>query len=342
MQFSAQQIAQLLQGIIEGNPDVCVRSFAKIEEAQPNDLAFLANPKYLPHLYTTQAGIILVNKDLVLEKPIAATLIRVENAYSALATLLNLYNGQQKPPVGIEQPCYIHETATIEEGVYVGAFSYIGAGAKIGKQTQIFPHSYIGANVTIGQHTTLYAGVKVYHNCQIGNHCILHAGVVVGSDGFGFAPQTDNSFQKIPQIGNVIVKNFVEIGANTCIDRATMGSTIIHNGVKLDNLIQVAHNVEIEENTVIAAQTGIAGSTKLGKNCLIGGQVGFVGHIVVADGTKINAQSGIAKNITKPNEAYGGSPAFAYKENVRANIVFKQLPDIEKRLREIEQHLKNN
>lgn len=342
MQFSAQQIAQLLQGTVEGDANVCVHSFAKIEEARPNDLAFLANPKYLPHLYTTQAGIILVNNDLVLEKPIVATLIRVEDAYSALATLLNLYNSRQKPLVGIEQPCYIHETATIEEGVYIGAFSYIGAGAKIGKQTQIFPHSYIGANVTIGQNTTLYSGVKVYHNCQIGNHCILHAGVVIGSDGFGFAPQTDGSFQKIPQIGNVILKNFVEIGANTCIDRATMGSTILHDGVKLDNLIQVAHNVEIGENTVIAAQTGIAGSTKLGKNCLIGGQVGFVGHIVVADGTKINAQSGIAKSITTPNEAYGGSPAFAYKENVRANIVFKQLPDIEKRLREVEQQVKNN
>ena len=336
MQFTANQISQLVGGTIVGNPQTIVTRFAKIEEATATDLSFIANPKYAHHLYTTQAGILLVNNSLPIEQVVSATLIKVPDAYSAIAQLLELYEAQQQTTHTSEEPHFIHPTATIGTGVYVGAFVYVGEGAVIGNNAQLYPNTYIGKNVAIGNNTVIYPNVSIYANCIVGNNCIIHAGVVIGSDGFGFAPQADGSYKKIPQTGNVNIGNNVEIGANTCIDRATMGSTIIANGVKLDNLIQVAHNAEIDEHTVIAAQTGVSGSTKIGKYCLIGGQVGFVGHISIADGTKINAQSGIAKAIKTPNEAWSGSPAFNYNDNMRANIVFKQLPQMEKRIRELE------
>ncbi len=336
MQFTASQISQLLGGTLVGDPQTVVTRFAKIEEATATDLSFIANPKYAHYLYTTQAGILLVNNSLPIEQAVSATLIKVPDAYSAIAQLLELYEAQQQTKNHTESPHFIHPSATIGTGVYVGAFAYIAEGASIGNNVQLYPNTYIGKNVVVGNNTIIHPNVSIYANCQIGDNCILHSGVVVGSDGFGFAPQEDGSYKKIPQTGNVTIGNNVEIGANTCIDRATMGSTTIGNGVKLDNLIQIAHNVSIDEHTVIAAQTGISGSTKMGKYCLIGGQAGFAGHITIADGTKINAQSGIAKTIKTPNEAWSGTPAFKYTDNMRANVLFKQLPEMEQRLRELE------
>lgn len=341
MRFTATQIANLLQADLEGKPDVVVSNFAKIEEATTGDISFIANPKYQQFAYTTQASVLLVNRDMVFTEPVPATLIITDDAYAALSQLLQLYqNMQQQAKVGIEQPSFIDQSARLGKNVYVGAFAYIGENTTIGNNVKVYPNVYIGSNCIVEDNTTLYAGVKVYHNCQIGSQCTIHAGSVIGADGFGFAPQADGTYQKIPQIGNVIIKNNVEIGANTCIDRGTMGATIIESGVKLDNLIQVAHNVEIDEHTVIAAQTGISGSTKLGKNCLIGGQVGFVGHLKIADGTKINAQSGISKSIKKPNLAWNGSPAFAYNDCLRSQVIFRQLPKLAQTIKAIEKQLK--
>ncbi|PJJ83705.1 UDP-3-O-(3-hydroxymyristoyl)glucosamine N-acyltransferase [Mucilaginibacter auburnensis] len=336
MQFTAQDIAFVLNGTVEGDPLVTVNRLAKIEEGTPGSLTFLSNPKYEQHLYTTDASIAIVNSNLQLSAPVKATLIRVENAYSAFTILLEKYNTYKLHKEGIEQPSFIHETATLGENVYVGAFAYIGPGVKIGNNSKIYPHTYVGDNVTIGNDCTLFANVKVYFDCVLGNNVIIHSGAVIGSDGFGFAPNPDGTYTKIPQIGNVVLANDVEVGSNTTVDRATMGSTVLHNGVKLDNLVQIAHNVEIGANTVIAAQTGISGSTKLGENVLLGGQVGVVGHISLAKGTQAQAQSGIGKTIKEENTKVAGSPAFAYGSQMRSNIVIQRLPELEKRVNELE------
>lgn len=338
MQFTAQQIATLIQGKIEGNPEATINKVAKIEDAEAGALSFVANPKYEEFLYNSKASIIILNESFELSNPVQATLIRVTDAYSSFALLLEKYNelkaGAGKK--GIDSNSYIAPTARIGKDVYIGAFSYIADGVTIGDNTQIYPGCYIGEQANIGNNTILYAGVKVYDTCTVGTHVIIHSGTIIGSDGFGFAPQKDSSYKKIPQIGNVIIEDNVEIGSNTTIDRATMGSTIIRKGVKLDNLIQIAHNVEIGENTVIAAQTGISGSTKIGRNCVIGGQVGIVGHIQIADYTSINAQSGLAKSVTATKTAVTGSPAFDYKSALKSQAIFRNLPDLLYRLGNLE------
>lgn len=341
MQFSALQLATILNGKIEGNPEVKVNAIGKIEEAGEGMLSFVANPKYEEFLYTTQASILIVNENLVLERPIRPTLIRVKDAYSSFALLLEKYNQIAGNQSGIQQPSYIASSAMLGENVFVGAFAYIGDNVILGNNVKIYPGVYLGNNVVVNDDTIIHPGVKIYHNCLIGSRVVIHAGTIIGSDGFGFAPQADGSYKKVPQIGNVVIQDDVEIGANTTIDRATMGSTIIQKGVKLDNLIQIAHNVEIGENTVIAAQTGVSGSTKLGKNCMIGGQVGMVGHIQIADGTKINAQSGLSKSVTDPNTSLNGSPAFDYKSSLKSQAIFRNLPDLERRVKELEEMVKH-
>ncbi len=339
MQFSAHQIATLVNGSLEGNPDVMVEQLAKIEEATSGSLSFLSNPKYEQYLYTTQASIIIVNNDLKLDKPVASTLIRVKNAYSAFSLLLEVYNKMRLDKTGIESPVFIHPAAKIGKNVYIGAFTYIDKDVVIQDNCKVYPHVYIGENVKIGNDTTLFPGVSVYFDCVIGERVIVHSGTVVGSDGFGFAPQDDGTYNKINQIGNVIIENDVEIGANTVIDRATMGSTIIRQGVKLDNLIQVAHNVEIGKNTVIAAQSGISGSTKIGENAVVGGQVGIVGHISIASGSQIQAQSGVNRTIADSGKKWSGSPAAPYNAQMRSQVVYSRLPELERRLEELEQLL---
>jgi len=337
MQFTAQQIALLVSGTIEGNPDTTVTSFGKIEEAVAGQLSFLANPKYQDYLYTTKASLVIVNENLQLQKNITATLVRVKDAYTAFATLLTTYQNlkaQQKK--GIETPSYIASTASLGTDVFVGAFAYIGENVTIGNNTKIFPGAYIAENVSIGNNSTVHAGVKIYEDCVIGNDVIIHAGTVIGSDGFGFAPQPDGSYQKVPQIGNVIIEDQVEIGANTAIDRATMGSTIIKKGVKLDNLIQIAHNVEIGSQTVIAAQTGISGSTKLGQKIMIGGQAGIAGHLTIANGVKIAGGAGVTKNLDGEGKSYAGFPAEDAKQSLKTQVYTRQLPELEKRVKELE------
>ena len=337
MQFTAAQIALLINGKIEGDPSAAVSSFGKIEEASKGQLAFLANPKYEDHLYSTSASIIIINETQELKEPLSATLIRVPDAYSAFATLLTKYQEiQAQQMTGIQEPSYISKTARLGTNLFIGAFSYIGEEAEIGNQVKIYPGAFIGDRVKIGNETVIYPGVKIYHDCIIGKQVTIHAGSVIGSDGFGFAPQADGSFKKVPQMGNVCVEDKVEIGANATIDRATIGSTIIRSGAKLDNLIQVAHNVEIGNNTVIAAQAGVSGSTKIGNNVMIGGQAGIVGHLQIADGAKINAQSGVSKSIKTPNSAVTGSPAFEYTSALRSQALSRHLPDLEKRIKELE------
>lgn len=339
MQFTAAQIALFINARIEGNPEAAISDISKIEEGRPGTLSFIANPKYEHYLYTTQSSVIIVNDSLQLEQPVAATLLRVADAYSAFATLLEKYNeyvAMSNQHTGIEQPSFIHETATLGENVYVGAFAYIGKNARIGNQVKIFPGAYIGNNVSIAEGTIIQAGVKVYQDCKIGSQVIVHAGTVIGADGFGFAPQADGTYKKVPQLGNVVIEDHVEIGANTTIDRATIGSTIIRKGAKLDNLIQVAHNVEIGEGTVIAAQTGISGSTKIGARCMIGGQVGIVGHLHIADGTQINAQSGLSKSVDTPGTALNGSPAYDYKSSLKSQAIFRNLPELLTRIQDLE------
>jgi len=340
MKFTAQQIATLVQGRIEGDPQEKVGSFSKIEESKDGDLCFLANAKYEDYLYSSKASIVIVNESLILKKDVKPTLIRVYDAYAAFAILLQTYEDltAAKPKRGKEVMSVIAESANVDESAYIGTFTYIGERASVGKNTQIYPNSFIGENVKIGENTIIYAGVKIYKDCVIGDHCIIHAGTVIGSDGFGFAPENGN-FKKIPQIGNVVIEDNVEIGANCTIDRATMGSTRIRKGVKLDNLIQVAHNVEIGENTVVASQAGISGSTKIGKNCMIGGQVGIVGHITIADSTKINAQSGVAKEIITEGSSITGSPAFEYRSSLKSQVVYRNLPDLLKRIDELEKKI---
>lgn len=328
MEFTAQQLATYLSGEIEGDPNISVNNLSKIEEGAPGTLTFMANPKYLPYIYTTKASIVLVNKDFIPEHPIAATLIRVENAYQCLAKLLSLVEQSRNRKTGIDSMVSIDSTAVLGDNIYVGSFSYIGIQSRIGDNTQICPHVFIGDSVKIGSNCILYPGSKVYNDCVIGNNCILQAGAIIGGDGFGFAPKGTGDYQKIPQIGNVILEDDVEIGANTTVDRATMGSTIVRKGVKLDNLIQVGHNVEIGENTVIAAQTGISGSTKIGKNGMIGGQVGFAGHIHVADEIRIGAQSGVPNSLTDNTTPYMGTPAIPIKKFARASVVYKKLPEL--------------
>jgi len=341
MEFSAEQIAQMIGGKIEGDPKVLVDSFGKIEEAVPGQLAFLANPKYEEYLYSTSASAIIVNDTQELKRKIEATLIRVPDAYTAFASLLSKYQeilSQQM--VGIQDPSYIAKSAKLGEKVFVGAFSYVGEQVVIGNHVKIYSQVYLGDQVRVGDYSILHPGVKIYNDCQIGEHVTIHAGTVIGSDGFGFAPQADGSFKKVPQMGNVVVEDHVEIGANATIDRATIGSTIIRSGAKLDNLIQVAHNVEVGQNTVIAAQAGVSGSTKIGNNVMIGGQAGIVGHIQIADGTRINAQSGVSKSIKAPNSAVTGSPAFDYTSALRSQAVSRNLPELEKRIKELENLIK--
>jgi UDP-3-O-[3-hydroxymyristoyl] glucosamine N-acyltransferase len=336
MQFTAQQVSLMLNGTVEGNPEVSVNQLAKIEEATAGSLSFLANPKYEQFLYSTKASAVIVNQDLVLTDNVSTTLIRVENAYSAFTILLEKYNTLKLDKRGIETPSFVHPTAKIGSDVYIGAFAYIGQDVTIGDNCKIYPNTYIADGVTIGNNVTLYAGVKVYFDCVMGNNVIIHSGAVIGGDGFGFAPKPDGSYDKISQIGNVIMEDFVEVGANTTIDRATLGSTVIRKGVKLDNLIQVAHNVEIGPNTVIAAQTGVSGSTKIGENSIIGGQVGIVGHISLAKGTQVQAQSGISRSIEIEGKKWAGAPATSYHDHMRSQVVLTRLPELEKRIQELE------
>lgn len=344
MQFTAEQIATLLKGQVEGNPETLVDQLSKIEEAGPKSLTFLANPKYEHFIYDTDAGVIVINEDLALQKTVKATLIRVKNAYTAFTELLKLYDEMRNERSGIDEQVFIHESSSIGQNPYIGAFSYIGKNVVIGNQVKIYPQVYIADDVKIGDNSVLLPGVKVYKDCIIGNRVIIHAGSVIGSDGFGFAPKEDGSYEKIPQIGNVIIEDDVEIGANTVIDRATLGSTRILKGVKLDNLIQIAHNVEVGSNTVIAAQTGVSGSTKIGENVVLGGQVGVVGHISIAKGSQVQAQSGINRSILEENKKWGGSPAFPYSNELRSQVLYSKLPELEKRITELEKQLneKNN
>lgn len=340
MEFTAQAIAEFLGGQIEGNPDVKVTTVSKIEEGKPGTLAFLANPKYTPYIYSTEASVVLVNKDFVPEQPVSATLIRVSNSYEAFAALLDLYV-QSKPQMkGIENPSYIHSSATIGEDIYLGAFSYVAEGVRIGSNVKIYPNTYIGRNVTIGNDTIIYPGVTIYEDCRIGSGCIIHAGAVIGADGFGFASQDDSNYKKIPQIGNAILEDYVEIGANATVDRATMGSTILRKGVKIDDHVHIAHNVEVGENTVMAAQTGVAGSTKIGSKCMFGGQVGVSPHIKIADGVMAGAQAGISGDIRKSGSVVLGSPAFDIAKQRRAMAVYKNLPQLIKRIDELEARVK--
>mgnify|MGYP001037777663 CR=1 FL=1 len=334
MEFTAKQIAEILGGSVVGDENTAVSAFAKIEDGHAGALTFLANPVYTPYIYKTAASIVIVNKNFEPEHAISSTLIKVEDAYGAFATLLNFYEEAKKASkTGIEQPSFIAASAEVGDDVYVAAFAYISDRAKIGKGAKIYPHVYIGDDVVIGENTTIYAGVRIYQECILGNNVTIHGGCTIGGDGFGFAPNSEKSYNKIAQIGNVIIEDHVEIGANTTVDRATMGSTIIRKGAKIDNLIQIAHNVEIGENCVIAAQTGIAGSTKIGKNCMIGGQVGIIGHLKIGDNVKIAAQSGIGKNI-EDGEVVQGSPAFPIRDYSRSYALFRKLPEVIEKINE--------
>jgi UDP-3-O-[3-hydroxymyristoyl] glucosamine N-acyltransferase len=337
MEFTAKQIADMIGGRVEGNEHAAISSFAKIEEGKPGAISFLSNPKYTHYLYDTQSSVVLINEDVELEKPVAATLIRVKNAYESVAKLLQLYESMKPRKTGIEPQAYISEKATIGKDCYIGAFAYIGDGAVIGDGTQVYPHSVIGEGVKIGAKSTIYPNVTIYQGCQLGNNVTIHAGSVVGADGFGFAPNTEG-YTKIPQIGIVIIEDDVEIGANTCIDRSTMGQTVIHKGVKLDNLIQVAHNCEVGENTVMSAQVGLAGSTKIGAWCMVGGQAGFSGHIKIADKTFIGAQAGVISN-TKSGQQLIGTPAIDPKVFFKARAVDAKLPDMYKQLARLEKEI---
>ncbi len=336
MQFPVTQIALIVSGKVEGNPETSVNSFGKIEEAKEGQLTFFANPKYEEFLYSTNASVIILNDTYELKQPVAASLIRVPDAYTAFATLLSKYQEiMQQQLTGIQQPCYIAKNASYGHNVFIGAFAYLGENVKIGNNAKIYPNAYIGDNVIIGDNTIIYPGVKIYNDCKIGNNVVIHGGSIIGSDGFGFAPQADGSFKKVPQIGNVVIEDNVEIGSNTTIDRATIGSTLIKKGAKLDNLIQIAHNVEIGNSTVIAAQAGVSGSTKIGNGVMIGGQAGIVGHIQLGDGAKVNAQSGVSKSI-EAGKAVTGSPAYDYTSALRSQAASRKLPELEKRVKELE------
>jgi UDP-3-O-[3-hydroxymyristoyl] glucosamine N-acyltransferase len=340
MKFTASQIAGILEGDIVGNPEVEVYKLAKIEEGEEGALTFLANPKYKPFIYETKASITIVNKDFEAENGITTTLIKVEDAYKSFSKLLEYYNQVKMNKSGIEQPCYVSDSVIPPENCYIGAFAYIGDNVKLGANVKIYPNAYIGDNVTIGDDVVIFAGAKIYSESIIGNNCVIHSGAIIGADGFGFAPNENGEFSKVPQTGNVILGDYVDVGAGTTIDRATLGSTIIKRGVKLDNQIQIAHNVEVGENTVIAAQTGIAGSTKIGKNCMIGGQVGIVGHIVIGDRVKVQAQTGIGRNV-KDDETLQGTPAINYGDYNKSYVYFKKLPSLVQKINQIEKKIDN-
>ncbi|HZH69062.1 MAG TPA: UDP-3-O-(3-hydroxymyristoyl)glucosamine N-acyltransferase [Flavobacteriaceae bacterium] len=338
MKFTALQIATILEGDVEGNPEAEVHKLSKIEEGEKGSLTFLSNPKYTPYIYKTQASVTIVDKTFKSEEKLLTTLIRVDNAYKAFSKLLDYYNMVKLNKSGIEEPIFKSETVQLGEGIYIGAFAYLGNNVVVGNNVKIFPNVFIGDNVSIGDDSILFSGAKIQSETVIGNNCVIHSGVIIGADGFGFTPDETGAYQKVPQTGNVIIEDNVDIGAGTTIDRATLGSTLIRKGVKLDNQIQIAHNVEIGQNTVIAAQTGIAGSTKVGKNCMIGGQVGIAGHLVIGDNVKIQAQSGIGRNV-KDNETLQGSPALNYGDYNKSYVHFKNLPKLVDSLHKLE---KNN
>ncbi|HPE42641.1 MAG TPA: UDP-3-O-(3-hydroxymyristoyl)glucosamine N-acyltransferase [Bacteroidales bacterium] len=345
MKFTAAQIAALLWGIVEGDENVSVSNVSKIEEGKPETLSFLANVKYTPYIYETEASIVIVNKDFKPDKPVKTTLIRVDDAYSAFAKLLEVYQQYAGNKTGISSLAFFGQETVYGEELYAGAFAYIGDRVKLGNNVKIYPQVYIGDDCQIGDDSILYPGARLYAGTVLGKSCVIHAGAVLGSDGFGFAPQSDNQYKKVPQIGQVILEDFVEIGANTTIDRATLGATVIRKGAKLDNLIQVAHNVEIGENTVMAAQTGISGSTKIGKSCMFGGQVGLAGHLTIANGVKLAAQSGIGTSIRKEDAVFMGSPAIPadeykriYMHTRRLDRLMDRVQQLEKQLSEIQGH----
>lgn len=341
MKFTAQQIASVLDGKVEGNPETEVSDFAKIEDGKPGTLTFLHNTKYEHYLYGTQASVCIVNADFTPRQEIDTTLIKVDNAYLALTKLLEYYDQMKSAKTGIEDPVHVAETASYGEDIYLGAFAYVGENVKIGNNVKIYPHAYIGDNAQIGDNVIIYSGAKLYKETVVGHNCIIHGNAVLGADGFGFAPNEEGVYRKIPQIGNVVLEDDVEIGAGTTIDRSTMGSTVIHKGVKLDNQVQIAHNVAVGEHTVIASQTGVAGSTKIGKHNVIGGQVGIVGHIEIGDKVQIQAQSGVSKN-TESGSALQGSPAIKYGDYNRSYVHFRNFPEIVKRLNALEKKLNNN
>lgn len=341
MKFSAAQIAGILEGEVIGDPEIEVSTLSKIEEGKEGSLTFLANPKYKPYIYSTKASITIVNADFEAEQELSTTLIKVDDAYKAFTKLLEYYNQIKLNKTGIESPSFVSDSAQVGENPYIGAFSYIGDNVTLGNNVKIFPNSYVGDNVTVGDNTIVFSGGKIYSECIIGNNCVINSGAIIGADGFGFAPNENGEYSKVPQIGNVILEDNVDIGAGTTIDRATLGSTIIRKGVKLDNQIQIAHNVEIGKNTVIAAQTGVAGSTKIGENCQIGGQVGIVGHINIGNNVRIQAQSGIGRNI-KDNEVLQGSPALGYVDYNKSYVHFKNLPKIVKNITELEKKIDGN
>ena len=330
MEFTAQQIADFLGGEVEGNASIKVSDFSKIEEGKPGTLSFLSNPKYSQYIYDSQASIILVNKDFQPEREVQSTLIRVDDAYQSLARLLSMVDQTKPRKTGISSLAYISTSAIIGEDAYIAPFVYIGEQVTIGKNVSLHPHSCVEDGAKLGDNVTLFSGVKIYYNCVIGNNCTLHSGSVIGSDGFGFAPSEDGSYKKIPQMGNVVLEDNIEIGANTVVDRATLGSTIIRQGVKIDNLVQIAHNVEVGSNTVIAAQTGISGSTKLGKQCILAGQVGIAGHLHIADNTIFGAQTGVPNSVKIPNQTLQGYPAVPVMTFHRASVVYKNLPELQK------------
>ena len=344
MEFSAKQIAEFIHGKIEGDENATVNTFAKIEEGKKGAISFLSNPKYTHYLYDTESSVVLVDEALELTRQTKATLIRVSNAYESVAKLLQLYESMKPKKQGIDSMAFVSSTAKIGEGCYVGAFAYIGDNVEIGDNCQIYPHATIYDTTTIGNNCIIYPNASIYHDCRIGNNVTLHSGCVIGADGFGFAPSQDG-YDKIPQIGIVTIEDNVEIGANTCVDRSTMGSTYIRNGVKLDNLIQIAHNVEVGKNTVMAAQVGVAGSTKVGEWCMFGGQVGMAGHITIADRTNVGAQAGIPGNVRKPDTTILGTPAYDAKGFMRSSAIFRKLPDMYAQLNNLQQEiekLKNN
>lgn len=341
MKFSALQISQLLEGEVVGDKEALVSGLSKIDDGRADTLSFLANPAYTEYIYATKASVVIVAKDFIPEKsiPETCTLIKVENPYGSFAKLLEMYNQIRFDRTGVSEAAHVDKDATLGNKVYVGPGTVIEKGAQIGDGAKIYGNCFIGENAKVGTKTIIHPGTSVMAECEIGNECVLQPGVIIGGDGFGFSPNSENNYHKVPQIGNVIIEDHVEIGSNTAIDRATLGSTIIRKGVKIDNLIQIAHNVEIGENTVIAAQTGIAGSTKIGKNCMIGGQVGIVGHLKIADGVKIAAQSGIGRDIAEPNTVVQGSPAFGYVDYKKSYVGFKNLPNIMKELKELKSEL---
>ncbi|MFP4060683.1 MAG: UDP-3-O-(3-hydroxymyristoyl)glucosamine N-acyltransferase [Bacteroidales bacterium] len=339
MEFTAKMIADYLQGEVEGNHEVKVNNISRIEEGKPGTLAFLANPKYTKYIYETDASIVLINRGLQLDRPVKTTLVRVDDAYRSFAALLELYNQHRLQKAGIDEKSSVDKSAKLGKDIYLGPFACIDQNAVLGNNVKVYPQVYIGENVEIGENTILYPGVKIYHGCKIGANCIIHAGTIIGSDGFGFAPQDDKNYKKIPQVGNVIIEDNVEIGSNCSIDRATIGSTIIRKGVKLDNLIQVAHNVEIGENTAFAAQVGISGSTKIGKNCQFGGQVGISGHISIADEVKIGAQAGVAGSVKEEGVILLGSPAQKIQNERRAMAIHQKLPDLWRQINRMEKEI---